>query len=70
MRAEMVGDFAKYDPHTCEVVVTEICTARGMKLSTRSSSLRPDSTCSSDEVQVVSAVPSLNTLDRVSALLS
>lgn len=66
-RDEMAGEFVKYDPHTREVFVTELCTAEGMKLSTRPSSSLSGSVCSFEEVQEVSAIPSSNTFAQVPA---
>lgn len=61
----MAKDFLEYDIHTHAVFVTKSCSIRGMKLSTRPSSLRLDLTvltCSSDEVRTALAVPTSNSL--------
>lgn len=60
-RVEIAGDFLKYDRHTREAFVTDICSARGRRLSIRASSLRLDMACSFDEVEEVPAIPSWNT---------
>lgn len=64
-RVKMLGDFVKYNLPTHESFVTEICTARGTKMSTQPSSLRPDLGCSSDELEEIPAVPPSNTLVQV-----
>lgn len=65
--------FVKYNSYTSEIFMTENCLAWRMKLSTRQLSRRSDSamsTCSSDAVQEVFAIPASNVLALVLALHS
>lgn len=68
-QAEIAGNFVRFIHHTRKVFLTEVCSVRGMKLLTRPSS-RPDSECSSDEVQEFLVVSTSNSLTRVSTCQS
>lgn len=62
----MQSGFVKYDPHSREDLVAEVCLAREKKLSMQPSSLRPNLAHSSDQVQEVSTDQNSNQLPRVS----
>lgn len=64
------GDFVNHNPDTYKLIVSEICSAQKMKLSPQQLSSRPAFAvlaCSSDKMQEVDAVLTLNFLPRVSA---
>lgn len=63
----MAIGFVKYISHTGEILVTRIWLAQKMKFSTQSSFSHPESACSLDEVQEVTAVPTSNRKAQVLA---
>lgn len=66
----MVGAFVKYNPHTFEVFLKEICSAWRLQLPTGASTSRPDSARYSKELQRITATPRLSTLVQLSDLQS
>lgn len=66
-RVERAGNFVKYDSQTRRVFVTKIFPVWGIEMSARTWSLCLNSTCFSEKIQEVSAIPTSNTLARVSA---